>query len=663
MSARGAGISTRSPTTGVHFGVRAAVLIACTVLPAPLLQGQVRFTDVSARSGFSGTEMYSLNIHGLGVTWLDFDNDGWQDLFIVNGKGRKKELYRNLGNRKFELRNDLLPSFQNVEFMGAVAGDYDNDGDVDLYVFTDHEDAMFIGGPIDGPANLLLKNRFIESGGSIPIGFPLFVDVAAEAGVDGLADPPLGPDYPGYRDAIGGFLDYDRDGFLDLSVGTWAMPADAGSRANADFLYRNNGDGTFSDVTALVGLPTVDDRPEMMRPTLGFIAAHLNEDLWPDLYVGHTALEREDAIDLLFLNDGAGAFVDAAPGSPGLGDDATANMGVAVSDIENDGDFDLYMSDLIFDFDPTCNPLYLNHGDGTFTDDVAEHAGVAANRSWAVVFFDADHDKFEDLFVGVTTAVPHFNYFYVNNGDGTFRDESARSGVAIPGNTRGGAAADYDNDGDMDLAFVDLRTVEVFGGLRLFRNDTLTAGHWLKVALTGTASNRSAIGARLTVYVGDDTLSRQIVGGSGAHGQNSLVAHFGLGDATEVDKLKIEWPSGAINIYRHVAIYQLLDLEEQSECQIALEAAPESVAVGEKLAFTTSGGAPYQLMLLYTVTANGLPEYIEVDMGGFDAHGVRVWSTTIPPEYSGLTVTLQSIGIEACTGRLGVANTVEVTIE
>ncbi len=637
---------------------KALAVFAGVVGPAASLHAQVYFTDVSASSGFSGTRMYSRNFHGLGVTWLDVDNDGWDDLFVVNGKGYVKELYRNRCDGTFELRNDLLPPLQDVEFMGAVAGDYDNDGDVDLYVFTDHESSVRDGGPRDGPLNLLLKNQFVENGGDL--GIRLFNEVAATAGVDDAAVPPLGTDYPGHRSAIGGFLDFDRDGFLDLYVGHWAMPAPNGDRANQDRLFRNAGDGTFDDVTADVGLPLAGDG--RCRPTLGFIAAQLDDDLWPDLYVGHTGVGRADALDVLYFHDGVGGFVDTTADSPGLGDDATANMGVVAADVDNDGDFELYMSDLIFNFDPPCNPYYVNRGDSTFDDDQAAATGVVADDSWAVVFLDADQDGFQDLFVGTTLKAKRTNFFYVNAGDGTFQDESATSGVSFPGDTRGGAAADYDHDGDLDLCWVDAWTPTNAGGLKLLRNDTPSQGHWLEVDLTGTTSNRSAIGARLKARVGKTVFTRQVVGGSGAHGQDSLTVHFGLGSATAVDRLVIEWPSGAVNVLRHVAADQRLSIGEQVDTHLVLTVDPPAASEGETIEFQTSGGAPGELDLLAIVDVEGVPEFVIVDFGEFDSMGQRRHVATVPSEVAGIDVTFQAFGIEAWSGRAGGSELATVTL-
>ncbi len=630
-----------------------ALPTALALIPSAA-RAQLLFTDVSATSGFSGAPLVTESLHALGITWFDFDDDGFEDLFIVNGKGHSKELYRNRGDATFELRSDLLPTLPDVELMGAVAGDYDNDGDPDLYVFASHEDHHFNRGPLDGPLNLLLANQFVENGRTLRS--PNFVDRAVQAGVDLPAVPPLGNDYPGYRSAIGGFLDADRDGWLDLYVGQWAMPAPKGtSDANQDRLFRNRGDGRFVDATASFGLPVVGDPQKRLRPTLGFIAAHLDDDLWPDLYVGHTGVVRAEAIDRVYFHDGVGAYIDGNAASPaGFGDDATANMGVIAADIENDGDFDLYMSDLIFPFDPACNPLYLNNGDGTFTDDVAAASGVEADDSWAVIFADLDQDGFVDLFVGTTIKAAHTNFLYHNRGDTTFADVSAASGVSFPGHTFGGAAADYDRDGDLDLAWVDeYLDPSQPGGIKLLRNDSPNQGHWLQVKLLGVASNRSAIGSRVTARVGKQRYLRQVVGGAGAHGQDQLAVHFGLGAATQVDELTIEWPSGAVNTWRNVAVDQFLVLEEQVVTHLALSADPNDVGPGETLTFATSGGAPGMLMMLAAVAVDGVPLFLTVDVGSFDGTGTRSLVVDVPDCLAGFDVDFQSVGFEAWNARVG----------
>ena len=318
-------------------------------------------------------------------------------------------------------------------------------------------------------------------------------------------------------------------------------------------------------------------------------------------------------------------------------------MGAIAADLDNDGDFELYMSDLPFDLDPNCNPLDVNNGDGTFTDDQAVAAGVVADRSWAVIFLDCDHDGFQDLFVGTTGDADSDHFLYMNNGDLTFRDESATSGVSVPGDTKGGAATDYDHD--LDLAWVDQTNGPLDrGGLRLLRNDTPKSGQWLMVRLVATASNRSAIGARV----------------SGAHGHLDL--HFGLASATVVDELTVEWPSGAVNTWRDLAVDQLHVLTEQIDDHVALAADPSDVAGGETLTLTTTGGMPGMLAMLLVSDVDGVPNFIELDLGTLDATGMRVFSAVVPEGcFSGLDVGFQTIAFESWSGQPVWSSVVRVT--
>ncbi|MSR45754.1 MAG: hypothetical protein EXS13_01585 [Planctomycetes bacterium] len=237
--------------------------------------------------------------------------------------------------------------------------------------------------------------------------------------------------------------------------------------------------------------------------------------------------------------------------------------------------------------------------------------------------------------------------------------------MRIKGNTKGGAAADYDHDGDLDLAWVDsYSAVWNVGGMRLLRNDTPKVGHWLEASLVATASNRSAIGARVSARVGKLRMVRQVVGGAGAHGQESLVVHFGFPGATNVDELKVEWPSGAVNTWRDLAADQLHVLTEQVNDHVGLAADPSDVAGDETLTLTTAGGSPGMLALLAVVDVDGAPTFIDIDLGTLDFAGVRASSAWVPAGcFSGLDVGFQAIAIESWSGQPGWSPVVRVTFQ
>ena len=531
------------------------------------LSGQILFTDVSTDVGIV-EEYRSNHQHGLGAAWIDFNNDGWPDIFASNGFNKTPHLYQNVDScptttRCFALMDDLLPELPNVEIMGAVFADYDNDGDDDLYLFTDNEaldlaDPAF--SPSDGPANILLRNRWVETGGVLAPGEKLFEDATVEAGLEDLAEVPFGG-YPAYRSTSGGWLDYDRDGFVDLYVAHWDVHR-GGQLSNRDRLYHNNGDGTFTDVTASSGVNDGSD-PMLDRPALAFLAAHLDGDNWPDMYVVNVHDDTPLHEDLMYLNNADGTFTESTGLSIGFGDDTQSGMGIDVADIDHDGNWDIYISDLLFNSQDASdgNSLNLGNGDGTFSDNVAVAHGVQGHNSWGVNFFDADQDGWEDLFVS-GTGLAGQNFFYQNDQDGTFTDISAASGTmgSSTPNYRGAAVADYDHDGDLDLL-----QQETGGFLTLYQNDSANAGHWLQLDLEGTISNRSAIGAVVKILLesGGDTIKSQIVGGVSAHSQDSSIMHFGVGDRTVVKRVTVRWPQGGETSLFNVPTDQLLELSEE----------------------------------------------------------------------------------------------------
>ena len=488
-----------------------AICVA-TAFHAPLfsqLDGSVTapsvpiFTEVTEEVGIDLNHIHAaVNFHSHGIAVFDCDGDGWEDLFVSNGLDGEPQFYLADGDGTFTKRNDLLPSLPNYEMSGVIAGDYDNDGDTDLYITTDSEEfELFDINRPDGFANILLRNNFVENGGAL--GGTLFSSVAWSSGATDKSVPPLGT-LPGQRAMTAAWIDHDRDGDLDLFVGHMILQ-EGGNAINRDSFYRNLGDGTFEDATAEV-MPFLIGDEFYYRPTLASIGAHLDNDMWPDMYIACVHEPTPHHFDYMLKNRGDGSFMDITSLSP-IGDDSGAAMGIDVADVDLDGDWDIYISDKVdSDIDASLgNPFYLSNGDGTWTDTVALESGVFGETSWGVNFFDIDQDCYEDLFVGVLAGV---DLMYMNNGDTTFTDVSAAAGFNAITKCRGSVTGDFDHDGDLDLI-----TVSEDMPVRYYRNDTENQGHWLQLKLRGTRSNRDAIGSLVEVDVDGLTMMRQVKGG------------------------------------------------------------------------------------------------------------------------------------------------------
>ena len=533
--------------------------------PDPAVVGDtpIRFTDVAAAAGVGADRFFSGSTHSLGVNWVDVDADGWPDLFAVGGDpGYPPRLYRNLGDGRFEAAHHLIPELPAYEMSGSVFADYDNDGDPDIYIYTDNTQWALHGDNLpDGPPNLLLRNLLVELGGRVPARRPLFEEAAAAAGVDDLAATPYGP-LPGHRSKAASWLDYDRDGCVDLYVSHLVINS-PGARANRDRLFRNLCDGTFTDATADAGLY---QGITAWRAAFLVLGAHLDADLWPDLYVVNVAgdnANRSSHLDQIFRNE-EGSFTQVFRDWYWIGDDAQAGMGIDTADVDGNGTWDLYISDLKsggtpLEDEPWGNVLYLGKPRGSYADNSAPNAGVTGDDSWGVNFLDADHDGDEDLFV-VTMAGSRIDLFYSNDGDGTFRNVARQAGVRVR-DGRGSAVADYDRDGDLDVAVVNQD-----GPVQLFRNDSELLGGALQLDLVGTDSNRSAIGAVIKVRSGVRVQMRQVKGGSSGHSQNSLAVHFGLGGAMQADVVEVFWPAGGVVRWHDQPSGQRLRLVEGSAC-------------------------------------------------------------------------------------------------
>ena len=516
----------------------------------------VTFTDVTAQAGIdfthdngaTGDHRYP-ELFGGGVAVLDLDSDDWPDLLFVNGRGwratsaTRHGLFRN--NRDGTFTDVFAGSGldgADAYGLGATVADYDNDGHDDVFLTT------VAGGR-------LYRN----------LGDGTFRDVTADAGIgDG-------------RFAVSAaWVDHDRDGLVDLFVGNyvdWSPETDTGCgnppgycgpdayRPVAPTLYRNAGQGRFEDVTAQAGLDDPTDK------AMGVAVLDYDADGWPDLFVGSDRVPAK-----LYRND-AGRFVDdglragVALSERGR---ARANMGVDAADYDRSGRPDILVGNFLHEM----LGLYRDAGDGFYTDAAPRTTvGRASYQSvtWAVFFLDVDLDGHLDIFAanggtdesqGMLDSRARLSQpplLLRNVGDGTFRDLSRAAGEAFgrPAMGRGAAYADFDGDGDLDLALTALN-----GPARLLRNDGGNRNNWLRVRLTGAGSNRRGIGAVVRVTSASGAQRRMVRSGSSYASQSELPLTFGLGRDAVVDTLEVAWPSGTTQRFTDVAPNQRIVVDE-----------------------------------------------------------------------------------------------------
>lgn len=546
----------------------------------------VSFTDVAAEAGLgaavnvSGSpaaKKYLLEEMGAGVAFFDYDHDGWLDIFLVNGTtiegfpaGEEPTSYLFHNNRDGTFTDVTRDAglTRTGWGQGCCVGDYDNDGRDDLFV-------SYWGW------NALYRNN----------GDGTFQEVAAEAGVAG----------DGRRwGAACCFLDYDRDGLLDLFVANYVnfdpavSPEPGGAEScwyndiavacgpqgfggGTNVLYRNRGDGTFEDVSERAGIaqPRGLAEPSFAkrnwRPVgsygMGAAAADFDNDGWPDIYVA-----CDTAPSLLYRNNRDGTFTElgVAAGCAFNEDGAAmAGMGVGVADYNGDGWFDLVRTN----FSDQVTTLYQNNGDGTYYD-ASLQAGFGINTKFlgfGAGFLDCDNDGWKDVFLANGHVYPaisgkelHVTYeqrkiLYRNRGDGRFRDVSASSGPGItaPNVSRGCAFGDFDNDGNIDVVVNNLDRPP-----SLLRNESRHGNNWLMVKCVGTRSNRSGIGARVAVTTGERVQIDEVMSGSSYYSQNDLRLHFGLGKAARADLVEIRWPSGLTESFEAVPANRVMRATE-----------------------------------------------------------------------------------------------------
>jgi hypothetical protein len=526
---------------------------------------QIYFVDVGDRAGIDFRHVsghpekpYILEAMGGGIAWIDYNRDGWPDLYVVNcghwqdllsGKRSvKNALYRNNRDGTFTEVTREAGVENSYWGMGVAVGDYNNDGWPDLYVCN------------YGP-NTLYRNN----------GDGSFTDVTREAGVG-----------DGHWSSSAAFGDYDGDGWLDLFVanyvafdareppppnceyhGSTVFCGPRGLKPESSVLYHNNGDGTFIDVTKQAGMAVPP------AYSLGAVWGDYDNDGRLDLFVANDSMPN-----YLFHNEGDGKFREVGLISgTAYSDDGReqAGMGVAIGDYDHDGLFDIFVTHFSNDY----NTLYRNRGEGVF-DDISYAAGIAFPSwrflGWGTDFFDYDNDGWEDLFVATGHVYPQVDkdrmgityrqrkLLFHNLGRGRFAEigETMGEGLTFPRCSRGAAFADFDNDGDIDIAVNNLDDHP-----SLLRNEGGNrSGHWILLSLEGVRCNRSAIGARVAVETESGRQMKEVHGGSSYQATNDLRLHFGLGAASVVTHLIVKWPNQQSQTFSEIPAGHIYTLKE-----------------------------------------------------------------------------------------------------
>ncbi len=524
--------------------------------------GPITLRDVTKETGIDfihtdggSGKFYAVEPFSAGLALFDYDNDGDIDIYFLNGaplKGTKVDkvpknaLYRNEGNWKFSDVTEKAGVGDTGYGLGVAVGDYDNDGYSDIYVNN--------WGP-----NVLYRNN----------GDGTFTDVTKKAGVD-----------CGFKMGAGTcFLDMDKDSDLDLYVSNYLDFSYEKHSVNTvsgfavymgpgfyspvpDVMYRNNGNGTFTDVSELCGVAG------QRGTAMGMVCGDYDNDGDTDVFV-----LNDMKGNFLFQNDGTGKFEDVglmAGVAYDLNGEEHGSMGVDCADYDNDGWLDFHETS----YQTQWATLYRNLGDGMF-EDVTGITGAGAGTfplvTWGNSLVDFDNDGFRDIFIACghlqvnieryddTTMYLTPNKVLMNTGDGKFVDVSDKSGdgLKVKLSSRGLGCDDLDNDGDIDVVILNSRREPT-----ILRNDSPSKGHWLQVRLRGTKSNRDGVGAQVRVVAGDLSLIDEVHSGRSYQSHYGMRLHFGLGNRERVDRIEVRWIGAGTDVFRNITVDRLVTLTE-----------------------------------------------------------------------------------------------------
>ena len=553
--------------------VRSLLLLVGWLLPpGAALPQEILLRDVTAETGItfvhtdgSSGRRYIVETVSAGLAIFDYDNDGDEDVYFLNGAPLpgaapvdpppRNALYRNDGGWRFADVTEEAGVGDTGYGLGVAAGDYDNDGDLDLYLNN------------FGP-NVLYRNN----------GDGTFTDVTDQAGV-------------GNGDQVGAgtcFLDMDADGDLDLYAANYVdftfakhrtvrfngYPAYVGPmdyQPTPDTLYRNNGDGTFTDVSAASGIAAHPGTG------MGMICSDYDQDGDTDIFVGNDV-----AANSVFANDGRGQFTEVGLESGlayDIGGTAQGTMGVESGDFNNDGLIDFYVTS----YQQDLSTLYRNLGGGLF-EDVTRLTGAGEGTlphvTWGAGLVDFDNDGWRDIFVACghlhdnielfdNTSTYHARNIVLRNlGNERFRNVSdlCGDGLEVKRSSRGAAFGDLDNDGDIDAVILNSRLAPT-----VLRNDSPRRYHWLQLRLESDSGNRFAVGARVTVRAGPLLLVDEVHSGRSYQSHYGLRLHFGLGQQERADSIEIRWPGGGVDLLPDVPADRLLTIRPGASARFRLD--------------------------------------------------------------------------------------------